>query len=85
METSCTYTDENMYMSTDERKMINRILRFKAQKPDDVKIIKMPEENDGCLYCILPAKWLKITPPAKRELTDEQRAEMAERLRNARK
>ena len=28
--------------------------------------------------------WLKISPPRKRELTDEQRAETAERLKNAR-
>lgn len=85
METCCNYTDGTMYVSTDERWLINRILRFKQQKPDDVKIIAMPENNDGCLYCTVPAKWLKITPPVKRELSDEQRAEMANRMKNINK
>ena len=84
METSCTYTCETMFLSTDERRLINRILRFRESRPNDVEIIKMPEENDGCLYCKLPAKWLKITPPAERVLTDDQRAKAAERLKKAR-
>ena len=84
METSCTYTCETMFLSTDERRLINRILRFRESRPNDVEIIKMPEENDGCLYCKLPAKWLKITPPSVRVLTDDQRAKSAERLKKAR-
>ena len=85
METSCTYTCETMFLSTDERRLINRILRFRESRPNDVEIIKMPEENDGCLYCKLPAKWMKITPPTERVLTDDQRAKAAERLKKARK
>ena len=81
METCCNYTDnKRMYVSTDERWLINRILRFAEQKPDDVIIIKNPEENDGCLYCSVPTSWLKITPPAKRELTEEQKASAKERM-----
>lgn len=85
METSCAYTDSVMFVSTDERRMINRILRFAEAHPGDVEILARPENNDGCLYCKLPSKWLKITPPAKRELTDEQKAAMVERLKNCRK
>ena len=84
METSCTYTCETMFLSTDERRLINRILRFRESRPNDVEIIKTPEENDGCLYCKLPAKWLKITPPVERVLTDDQREKAAERLKKAR-
>ena len=85
METCCNYTDNNrMFISTDERWLINRILRFAEQKPDDVTIIKRPEENDGCLYCSVPTSWLKITPPTKREFTEEQKTAMAERMANAR-
>ena len=81
METSCTYTDkERMYLSTDERRLITRILRFYEKHPDDVTIIKRPEENDGGLYCIVPPSWLKITPPVKRELTEEQRKASSERM-----
>ena len=81
METCCNYTDYNkMYVSTDERGLISRIMKFAEQKPDDVTIIKRPEENDGCLYCIVPTKWLKITPPKKYDLTEEQRMARAERM-----
>lgn len=85
METACEYTDETMVVSTDERWLINRILRFKEQRPDDITIIRLPENNDGCLYCKMPANWLKISPPAKRNLTDEQRKEIGQRLQNCRK
>ena len=84
METCCNYTSDKMYISTDERWLINRLLRFKEQRPNDVEIIRMPEENDGCLYCTVPADWLKVTPPAKREFTEEQKAAAAERMANAR-
>lgn len=83
METCCNYTDnKKMYVSTDERRLINRILRFAEQKPDDVTIIKRPEENDGCLYCVVPTSWLKITPPRKHEVTEEQKVAAAERMAN---
>lgn len=85
METSCTYTSGVMYVSTDERKLINRIMRFAEAHPGKVEIIMRPEGNDGCLYCKMPSSWLRITPPVKREMTDEQRAEAAARLRNCRK
>lgn len=85
IETSCSYTDETMWVSTDEKWLINRIRRLAEKNPGQVTVIKEPEENDGCLYCKLPAKWLQIRPPQKRELTDEQRAAMAARLRNSHK
>lgn len=85
METCCNYTGNVMYVSTDERWLINRLMRFKESHPDAVEIIRLPNDNDGCLYCKVPSNWLKITPPAKRELTDEQRAAIADRLKNRHK
>lgn len=84
METSCTYTDATMFLSTDERWLINRILRFQTKHPQNVQVLRMPQDNDGCLYCKLPSNWLKITPPAKRELTDEQRIAAGSRLQKSR-
>ena len=81
METSCTYTGSVMFVSTDERKMITRLLRLKDAHPDDVEILALPPNNDGCLYCKVPASWLRITPPKKLDLTDEERAARAERFR----
>ena len=85
METACNYTDKTMYVSTDERWLINRLLKFKETHSDEMHIIKYPEDNDGCLYLSVPAKWLKITPPQKHELSEEQRIIAVQRLLAARK
>lgn len=79
METCCEYTDSVMWVSTDERRMITRMMKLIAEHPDETEIIKRPEENDGCLYCKVPATWLKIAPPVKREMSEKQRA-AAERI-----
>lgn len=84
IDTSCCYTDETMWVSTDEKWLINRIRKLTEKNPGQVTVIKEPEENDGCLYCKLPAKWLQIRPPRKYELTEEKRVAAAERLRNSR-
>ena len=80
METCCEYTDSVMWVSTDERRMITRMMKLIAEHPDETEIIKHPEENDGCLYCKVPSTWLKIAPPVKREMTDEQRAAASQRM-----
>lgn len=85
METCCNYIGDVMFISTDERWLINRLMRFKEARPDEVEIIRNPENNDGCLYCKVPADWLKITPPARRELTEEQKAAAVARLNNRQK
>ena len=80
METCCEYTDSVMWVSTDERRMITRMMKLIAEHPDETEIIKRPEENDGCLYCKVPSTWLKIAPPVKREMSDEQKAAAAQRM-----
>lgn len=84
METSCNYTDKTMYFSSDERRMINKILRLADSHPEEVTILKRPEENDGCIYATLPSEYLKISPPKHIHLTDEQREARSERLKLAR-
>ena len=86
METQCGYMDDKtMWVSTDEKKWIKRLLKLAAQHPDEVTIRARPEENDGCLYLKCPASWLKISPPLHRNLTDEQRAIASERMKLRRK
>ena len=85
METACEYLDDKvMRVSTDERRMINRIMKLAEQYPDEVEIIERPETNDGCLYMKCPADWLLIRHPKKMNYTEEQRAAMAERIKNIR-
>ena len=81
IETSCSYTDETMWVSTDEKWLINRILRLSVKYPGQVEVIAGPEDNDGCLYCKIPSNWLHIRPPVKRELSDERRVELAQRMK----
>ena len=86
METCFNYTDkEKGFFSSDERRFINKIRKLKEKYPDLVTIIKEPEDNDGCIYCELPVAWFTIRVPKKRVLTDEQRAEMSERMSQMRK
>lgn len=80
METCCEYTDSVMWVSTDERRMITRMMKLIAEHPDETEIIKRPGENDGCLYCKVPSTWLKIAPPVKREMSDEQKAAASQRM-----
>ena len=59
----------------------NRVLRLAEEYPDDVEIRREPDENDGFLVAKIPVKWVKITPPRRLELTDEQKEELRERLK----
>lgn len=60
------------------RKYINRIKKYKESHPDDVDFV---ENSDGSICGHVPLKWLKISPPRKVELTDEQKAERSERMK----
>lgn len=81
METCFNYCHKDHgYFSSDERKFITKIHKLKEQYPDQVRIIAEPENNDGCIYCELPTSWLKVQPPVKRVLTEEQKQEIAQRL-----
>jgi len=81
METAISYTDGKAWFSSDERKWCTRIKKLAEQYPDDVVIKRQPEDNDGCIYVVLPASWLKIQPKKTRELSDEQRLILQERMR----
>lgn len=75
METCFNYTDKDTgYFSSDERRWINKVRKLKEKFPDQVRIIREPEDNDGCIYCSLPSAWLKVMP--KRVLSEERMAEL---------
>ena len=84
METCCEYTDKTLFVSSDHQKWIYRIKKLAEQYPNVVTIKNRPEENDGCICATMPSEWLRIAPPRKVELTEEQKAELSERLRMAR-
>ena len=84
METCFNYCGDKGYLSSDERKWVGRVRRLKEKYLDEVRIIAEPENNDGCIYAELPKEWLQVRPPVKRNLTDEQRQEIADRLNRTR-
>lgn len=82
METSICYTDrETAYISSDERRWINRIRLLAEEHPDDVVIKYQPETNDGCICATIPVSWVKVNPPRKLEMTDERRQALGDRMR----
>ena len=84
METACGYLDDRvMWISTDERKWITRLLKMAVEHPDEVTIQVRPEDNDGCLVIKCPSEYLKIAPPRHLNLTDEQRIARSERFKNS--
>ena len=85
METNAGYLDDRvMHVSTDEMKWKNRIEQWAKEYPEECKITVRPENNDGCMCAKMPASWFRMRPPIKRNLTDEQREAMADRMRKFR-
>ena len=79
------YSDEKIAtMCSNEAVWIRKLIALAEQYPDDVVIRKTPEDNGGVILANLPKKWLKIKPPTKRNMTDEQREALAERMKNVR-
>ena len=84
METCFEYCAKGEgWFSSDEQKWVNRIHKLKEQFPDLVEIKREPEDNGGCIYCRLPSDWLKIQPPRGLFMTEEQRMNLAARMRRS--
>ena len=83
METPATILDRQfLEFSTDDSPWIKRIMHSIEENKDDenIKIYALPENNDGCLYCVLPKNWLHINPPRKVKVSEEQKQAAAIRL-----
>lgn len=79
LETCCEYIDKTMWVSSDQQKIVNRVRKLAEQYPESVTIKRFPEQNDGCIYASMPADWLRLSPPRKVEMTEEQRKAASER------
>lgn len=81
IETCFNYCEtDKAFFSSNERKWITKIRKLKAKHPDQVTILKEPEDNDGTIYVRLPpsALQVRICLPSGRALTEEHRQRMAE-------
>ena len=67
-----------------QKKYINKLKKYARDHPAEVKIIS--ENNDGSICAHIPLSWIKVSPPRKgREMSEEEKAMMAERLLEARR
>ena len=85
-ETAVGYLNCDSYatFSSSEDKWIRKIRELEYEHPNEVTIIHNPLDNNGMLVARIPKSWLKIKAPFKRNITEEQRAAMSERLAGAR-
>lgn len=83
-ETSVEYLscDDHATFYSSEAKWIRKITALQSEYPDDITITHQDEDS---IIAHIPKIWLKIKPPRKMTLTDEQRLAAAERMSNARK
>jgi hypothetical protein len=65
-----------------EQWSITMIKRLAKERPDEVEIIA--ENADSSLLARVPFDWMRIVPKKKIVLSDERKAELAERLRSSR-
>ena len=78
-ETNINYNNDQQEASifSCQRPMQKRLEDLAAKYPEEVKILKTYDDNDGIMIQI-PKTWIKVRPPNK--LTDEQRSKISERL-----
>jgi hypothetical protein len=79
------FDDSECRVYTNERKTINRVLGFAEEYPDKVRLLNEPKDNEGYLNAYIPRDWVVIRPKTTRELTEEQRQVLRDRLNSYRK
>ena len=67
--------DKEAAITASQRKLINRLKKLNEENPDEMVLIT---NQDGSVFAKVPADWIKIKKPTRRELTEEERQEMAE-------
>jgi len=77
MDTCINYCEPGWaFMSSDERRWINRLNKLAETHPDECIILEKPETNNGFIYAKFPIKWARVSPPRQVVMTDEKRANL---------
>lgn len=83
-ETNVGYLDGWQFASvtTSIRRHISKMKALAEAHPNEVTLIENP---DGSIYMQFPPEWLRLpSPPRKRNLSDEQKQAIAQRLAEGR-
>lgn len=85
IETCIEYCEpDKAFISSNERRWINRIHLLAAKHPDEMIILKEPDENQGVIYAKFPAKWARVSPPKQILMSEAERENRAKRLLQSR-
>ena len=86
METCIEYCEPGYaYISSDEKRWITCITKLAKERPDECIIMYPPETNHGIIYAKFPQKWVRVRPPKQVVMSDEDRANLAQRLLDSRR
>lgn len=72
--------DKHATLTFSNRTHITKIKKLYQRSPEDFEYYV--ENPDGSVCARIPLKWIKISLPRQVEYTDEQKAALAERMRN---
>ena len=79
-----TSRDDAAFLSSNDPKVIKKIEEYASEHPNEVTILQQPHKNGGYLMASIPKSWIRIKPPNKKNLTDEQREVLRKRLEKTR-
>lgn len=68
-------------LSSSEYPVVQRIKKLARQHPDQVEIVATNSGGSICAH--IPWTWIKIKPPKSVTMTDQQKAELAERFKKS--
>lgn len=74
--------DERVTLTLSQKRFITKVRKLADKNPDEIKIEHT--NKDGSIVCSMPLRAIKISLAEKRELTDEQRKEISDRLQKYR-
>lgn len=85
-ETVFETDSENKFatITTNERKWITKLNKLAEKRPDEVKIVNQPEDNYGYMLVHVPKSYMKLSPPRTVNYSEEHKAALTERIKNAR-
>ena len=81
-ETIINFNEEEKtaYVYTHNRQLLRKLAVLVDERSEECKRIRWVHDGDAAEF-VVPKKWVKISPPRANNMTDEQKAKLAERMR----
>ena len=77
--------DKTATISVSNKRFVNRLRKLFFDGEHGQEMLRFTENADGSLYCVVPLSWVRVSPPARREITEQEKEVLRERLAEARK